>query len=347
MDAIETPKVSDAIETKKVHQPLPDGWKKMRNRNGRCYFVNTKTRRTTWFDPRKKLFQDRDLPEGWEQGYDRYGKIYFIDHLNKKTQRHPPDGVSWPNKQDIFSHFNQQQIKQEHHGSTTHSHSLSIPFKKSQSNQSHDNHLQKGDSQPNYAAPPRQFQSPFETSDIWLLRQQKQHSRSKYDDSFVGGQKNGNLDEERTAHNSRAESDSFPSSQITLTPSCEGSMKRKNEDIFFGSTGNDYHDELLPLPAASPRRRRGSSGSLLSWGSLQSLVSTISRSWSTASTPASVQSSSIQNCAHIDETEQCPQESQSLPRIRRLTFDELHPQELEDDVNTDDDELGRVVCHDL
>lgn len=47
--------------------PLPDGWEKRVEPNGRVYFVNHKNRTTQWEDPRTQgQIKEEPLPEGWE-----------------------------------------------------------------------------------------------------------------------------------------------------------------------------------------------------------------------------------------------------------------------------------------
>ena len=48
--------------------PLPDGWEKRVEPNGRVYFVNHKNRTTQWEDPRTQGKQEGEvpLPYGWE-----------------------------------------------------------------------------------------------------------------------------------------------------------------------------------------------------------------------------------------------------------------------------------------
>ncbi len=50
--------------------PLPDGWEKRVEPNGRVYFVNHKNRTTQWEDPRTQgQLQEEPLPTGWEMRY--------------------------------------------------------------------------------------------------------------------------------------------------------------------------------------------------------------------------------------------------------------------------------------
>ena len=47
--------------------PLPDGWEKRVEPNGRVYYVNHKNRTTQWEDPRTQgQMREEPLPQGWE-----------------------------------------------------------------------------------------------------------------------------------------------------------------------------------------------------------------------------------------------------------------------------------------
>uniref|UniRef100_A0A8D2CLD4 E3 ubiquitin-protein ligase n=1 Tax=Sciurus vulgaris TaxID=55149 RepID=A0A8D2CLD4_SCIVU len=65
--------------------PLPPGWEKRTDSNGRVYFVNHNTRITQWEDPRNQgQLNEKPLPEGWEMRFTVDGIPYFVDH-NKRT----------------------------------------------------------------------------------------------------------------------------------------------------------------------------------------------------------------------------------------------------------------------
>jgi len=73
--------------------PLPDGWEKRVDANGRVYFVNHKNRTTQWEDPRTQgIMQEDPLPEGWEMRYTADGVRYFVDHNTKTTTFQDPRG---------------------------------------------------------------------------------------------------------------------------------------------------------------------------------------------------------------------------------------------------------------
>jgi len=66
--------------------PLPDGWEKRVEPNGRVYFVNHKNRTTQWEDPRTQgQIQEEPLPNGWEMRFTEDGVRYFVDHTTRTT----------------------------------------------------------------------------------------------------------------------------------------------------------------------------------------------------------------------------------------------------------------------
>uniref|UniRef100_A0A672NKV9 HECT-type E3 ubiquitin transferase n=1 Tax=Sinocyclocheilus grahami TaxID=75366 RepID=A0A672NKV9_SINGR len=66
--------------------PLPHGWEKRTDSNGRVYFVHHSTRTTQWEDPRTQgLLNEKPLPEGWEMRFTVDGIPYFVDHTHRTT----------------------------------------------------------------------------------------------------------------------------------------------------------------------------------------------------------------------------------------------------------------------
>lgn len=57
--------------------PLPEGWEKRIDPNGRVYFVNHKNKTTQWEDPRTQGKED-PLPPGWEIKYTKVSVSNFI-----------------------------------------------------------------------------------------------------------------------------------------------------------------------------------------------------------------------------------------------------------------------------
>jgi len=71
--------------------PLPEGWEKRVEPNGRVYFVNHKNRTTQWEDPRTQgLNQEDPLPPGWEMRITDDGVHYFVDHNTRTTTFQDP-----------------------------------------------------------------------------------------------------------------------------------------------------------------------------------------------------------------------------------------------------------------
>lgn len=78
--------------------PLPRGWEEARDYDGKVFYIDHNTRRTSWIDPRDRLtkplsFADcvgDELPWGWEAGFDPQIGVYYIDHINKTTQIEDP-----------------------------------------------------------------------------------------------------------------------------------------------------------------------------------------------------------------------------------------------------------------
>uniref|UniRef100_A0A8C7Z737 E3 ubiquitin-protein ligase n=1 Tax=Oryzias sinensis TaxID=183150 RepID=A0A8C7Z737_9TELE len=66
--------------------PLPTGWEKRTDANGRVYFLHHPTRSTQWEDPRTQgLLNEKPLPEGWEMRFTVDGIPYFVDHNRRST----------------------------------------------------------------------------------------------------------------------------------------------------------------------------------------------------------------------------------------------------------------------
>ncbi|KAK9882482.1 hypothetical protein WA026_021823 [Henosepilachna vigintioctopunctata] len=75
--------------------PLPPGWERRVQPEGRVYFVNHKNRTTQWEDPRTQgqelsELDDENLPPGWEIRYTEDNKRYFVDHNTKTTTFEDP-----------------------------------------------------------------------------------------------------------------------------------------------------------------------------------------------------------------------------------------------------------------
>ncbi|KAL9986746.1 hypothetical protein ACROYT_G000935 [Oculina patagonica] len=91
---------------------LPPGWGMQRAPNGRIFYIDHNTRKTTWRDPRlhhhasasgggpsmspeisRSAALGRDLgplPDGWEERVHQDGRVFYIDHDTKSTQWEDP-----------------------------------------------------------------------------------------------------------------------------------------------------------------------------------------------------------------------------------------------------------------
>ncbi|XP_070542382.1 E3 ubiquitin-protein ligase NEDD4-like isoform X2 [Ptychodera flava] len=86
---------------------LPPGWEAQKAPNGRWFFIDHNTRKTSWTDPRlmnrthpnlrsQTINRPRanpelgPLPPGWEERVHSDGRIFYIDHNNRTTQWEDP-----------------------------------------------------------------------------------------------------------------------------------------------------------------------------------------------------------------------------------------------------------------
>lgn len=69
--------------------PLPAGWERRVQPEGRVYYVNHKNRTTQWEDPRtqgQEIGADEPpLPPGWEMRVTEDNVRYFVDHNTRTT----------------------------------------------------------------------------------------------------------------------------------------------------------------------------------------------------------------------------------------------------------------------
>ncbi|XP_011501087.1 PREDICTED: E3 ubiquitin-protein ligase Su(dx) [Ceratosolen solmsi marchali] len=73
--------------------PLPAGWERRRQPEGRVYYVNHKNRTTQWEDPRtqgQETMDEPPLPYGWEIRLTEDGMRYFVDHNTRTTTFQDP-----------------------------------------------------------------------------------------------------------------------------------------------------------------------------------------------------------------------------------------------------------------
>jgi len=90
----------------KTEGSLPRGWSSQTAPNGRVFFIDHNTKKTSWIDPRTGVpslapgapqasqWKHRDelgaLPDGWEQRVHSDGRIFFIDHKKRTTTWEDP-----------------------------------------------------------------------------------------------------------------------------------------------------------------------------------------------------------------------------------------------------------------
>nr|XP_014122217.1 pleckstrin homology domain-containing family A member 7 isoform X4 [Zonotrichia albicollis] len=104
---------------------LPEHWSYGVCRDGRVFFIDDLTRRTTWLHPRtgepvnSGHMIRSDLPRGWEEGFSEEGASYFIDHNQQTTSfRHPvtgqvsPENIEFILREEQNSSMSNQQINQ-------------------------------------------------------------------------------------------------------------------------------------------------------------------------------------------------------------------------------------------
>lgn len=74
--------------------PLPAGWERRKQPEGRVYYVNHKNRTTQWEDPRTQGqetgIDEPPLPDGWEIRLTEDGVRYFVDHNTRTTTFQDP-----------------------------------------------------------------------------------------------------------------------------------------------------------------------------------------------------------------------------------------------------------------
>ncbi|XP_026667255.1 E3 ubiquitin-protein ligase Su(dx) isoform X2 [Ceratina calcarata] len=74
--------------------PLPAGWERRKQPEGRVYYVNHQNRTTQWEDPRTQGqetgIDEPPLPDGWEIRLTEDGVRYFVDHNTRTTTFQDP-----------------------------------------------------------------------------------------------------------------------------------------------------------------------------------------------------------------------------------------------------------------
>ncbi|KAJ7997058.1 hypothetical protein DPEC_G00224980 [Dallia pectoralis] len=89
--------------------PLPEGWEKAWDFDGKVYYIDHINHATSWIDPRDRhtkplTFADcigDELPVGWEEAYDPNVGAYYVDHNTKSTQLEDPR-AQWQREQEVM-----------------------------------------------------------------------------------------------------------------------------------------------------------------------------------------------------------------------------------------------------
>jgi E3 ubiquitin-protein ligase NEDD4 len=94
------PNPTSDVNTRPDQQlPLPLSWEQSTTREGRVYYINHNTHKTTWNDPRMPNPEHESvpvslngppLPPGWEAQRKANGQVYFINHNMKSTTWEDP-----------------------------------------------------------------------------------------------------------------------------------------------------------------------------------------------------------------------------------------------------------------
>jgi E3 ubiquitin-protein ligase NEDD4 len=90
---------NEDISVRPRRGPLPAGWERRLDGQGRTYYVDHNTRSTTWHDPRQDTaarapptrVSSRSttnlgpLPSGWQMRMTSTGRLYYVDHNTQAT----------------------------------------------------------------------------------------------------------------------------------------------------------------------------------------------------------------------------------------------------------------------
>ncbi|XP_055893244.1 protein WWC2-like [Biomphalaria glabrata] len=87
--------------------PLPEGWEKAVDYDGKSFYIDHINRRTTWIDPRDRFTKPQsfadcvgdELPLGWEEAFDPNVGVYYINHINQLNQLEDPR-IQWRQEQE-------------------------------------------------------------------------------------------------------------------------------------------------------------------------------------------------------------------------------------------------------
>ncbi|XP_077142682.1 pleckstrin homology domain-containing family A member 7 isoform X7 [Ranitomeya variabilis] len=90
-------------------ESLPENWSYGVCEDGRVFFIDDRSRNTTWLHPRtgepvnSGHMIRSDLPRGWEEGFTMEGASFFIDHNQQATSfRHPESGEVSPENAEFI-----------------------------------------------------------------------------------------------------------------------------------------------------------------------------------------------------------------------------------------------------
>lgn len=76
--------------------PLPSGWEELLTGDGKVYYANHVTKRTTWRKPEAQAEGNGEnihtgLPVAWEALVDDEGRTYYADHATRSTTYDKPE----------------------------------------------------------------------------------------------------------------------------------------------------------------------------------------------------------------------------------------------------------------
>nr|SVE72766.1 EOG090X00VK [Ceriodaphnia reticulata] len=89
--------------------PLPQGWELGRDYDGKVYFIDHNSKKTTWVDPRDRLVKPQtfadcvgnELPLGWEEAYDSQVGPFYTNHITQTNQLEDPR-LEWRSIQEAM-----------------------------------------------------------------------------------------------------------------------------------------------------------------------------------------------------------------------------------------------------
>ncbi|KAF8537490.1 hypothetical protein BDD12DRAFT_887544 [Trichophaea hybrida] len=73
-------------------EKLPEWFEKRKDKSGRIYYVDHKTRTTSYISP--LVSAAASLPAGWEERLDSSGGKYYVDHNTRTTTRMSPNATT-------------------------------------------------------------------------------------------------------------------------------------------------------------------------------------------------------------------------------------------------------------